>query len=83
MSVKVKPLEWVHSGNADTAASESDEAVTPFGDYTITTDPFSYSPETAYYVDGPGCFRGQFATIGTAKEAAQADYEARIRSALE
>lgn len=81
--VRVNPLEWVHSGNADVGSDENDEAETPFGGYVITIDPFTYSPAAAYYVDGPNWFKGQYASVGEAKAAAQADYESRIISALE
>ena len=80
--VGVKPLEWLHTGNADVGSDESDEADTPFGGYVISIDPFSYSPTTAYYVDGPNWFKGQYASAVEAKAAAQAEYDARIRSAL-
>lgn len=74
------PLEWTKIDNAND--DESEEAVTPFGGYVITADPFTYSPTTAYYVDGPDWFKAQCASVPEAKAAAQADYAARILSAL-
>jgi len=80
-TAEVKPLEWTRVAKPG-SEDEFDEADTPFGGYVITTDAFSYSPTTAYYVDGPNWFKGQFASVTAAKAAAQADYEARIKSAL-
>lgn len=79
--VEVKALEWervTKPGSED----EHDEAETPFGGYIITADAFSYSPTTAYYVDGPNWFKGQYASVVEAKAAAQADFNQRILSAI-
>lgn len=78
--VGVKPLEW---RNVDASPQSDDwwlEAVTPFGPYTVAfveehklpwlLEPFRSNLDSNY------------ATEDAAKAAAQADYEARIRSAL-
>lgn len=56
----------------------SDTAKTPFGEYTIEADPYSYSPVTAYYLSTPFGQRSQHASPSAAKAAAQADYESAL-----
>lgn len=79
--VKVRALEWKRDETE--AGNEYDVADTPWGEYTIEADPFSFSPTTAYYVVDQAKFKAQCASPEAAKAAAQADYEARILSALE
>lgn len=71
--VKVRELEWVEQGS--TLIAE-----TPFGGYQIDTRPYAGSSDVNL-LHGDS-FLSRHDSIAAAKAAAQADYEARIRSAL-
>lgn len=73
--IKIKPLTWTAKGYAST----------PFGKYLVVCEDWSCE-EDFWFV----CFAGkpygpcgEHATEEAAKAAAQADYERRIREALE
>lgn len=70
--VKVTDLQWF-----DCAAQ------TPFGDYTIQFDDDEEMHETPYCLGSPSDNLGHYSDEEAAKSAAQADYEARVLSAIE
>lgn len=72
----VKPLEW------KTAAPNCEEAESSIGEYSIERDPDEQMTVFPWSTWGPDDMVGHFDTLEAAKAAAQADYDARIRSAL-
>ena len=78
--VKIKALKWERIGSE--YEGEEDVALTSIGEYSIEVDGFSYSPHAAHYLHGPTGLLSQHPDVPSAKAAAQADYESRIRSAL-
>ena len=68
----VKKLEW-----------ENSAAQTQFGEYTIVFDEDEEMHETPYCAFSPNDNIGHYENEEAAKAAAQADYEARILSAIE
>jgi len=72
--VKVKPLEW---GDTHAERGIHMQARTPFGRYVLKR-----GTGFCYEVSGPAGFREAYKFEEAAQAAAQADYEARIRSAL-
>lgn len=80
-AVTVKPLEWV--AECDFHCLEVDECETPLGKYS-TFKSHDRSDWSWMLEDGPACpeYHG-LGSMGEAKEAAQADYERRILSAIQ
>ena len=74
--VKVKALQW-HDGQ------NWREAASPIGEYTIDGDEDEEMQHASWVCFGPEDCIGHFASRSEAEAAAQADYEARILSALE
>lgn len=77
-AVKVKPLEW----RIFCSASGNCDAETPFGQYVIQSEPEGETPRWCMYLPNENDAHTAHPTLKAAKAAAQADYEARIRSAI-
>jgi hypothetical protein len=84
--VTVKALEWVEmtSAREDGPAEPTGdwEASCMLGEYSVCFDPDQNMSEAPWGVWSPNKNIGHYPGIDEAKAAAQADYEARIRSAL-
>lgn len=76
---KVKILQWEPEIGHD-GSIISDAARCPFGMYTVERDTFS--ADHAYEVWGPGGFNKRCSIEADAFAAAQADFEAKVKSAL-
>lgn len=77
-AVAVKPLEWEENKNAREKLCKQWIAETPFGSIWI-----EHKKKFWISSDGVGQWRIYHETLEHAKAAAQADYEARIRAALQ
>ena len=84
--VKVKALEWIEltSPREDGPAEPTGEfeALCVFGNYSVSIDADEDMTASPYVVWSPEDNLGHFSSADEAKAAAQADYQARIRSAL-
>lgn len=79
-SVAIRSLEWAASKRTPRSRSEADWIVaSPVGEYWVSKTPKRFK----LLRDGEATGRELYATLAEAQAAAQADYEQRIRSALD